>query len=45
MEAVFIERVLSTAGFSGLDKTGRAVAHFSSGFLSTADGDHPKSGG
>jgi hypothetical protein len=45
MEEVFIERFLAPAGFSGLDKTERAVAHFSSGFLSAADGDYLKSGG
>lgn len=41
----FIDRFLPATGFSGLDKTERAVAHFSSGFLSAADSDYLKSGG
>lgn len=41
----FIDRFSPATGFPGLDKTERAVAHFSSGYLSTADGDYLKSGG
>lgn len=41
----FIDRFSPATGFPGLDKTERAVAHFSSGFLSAADGDYLKSGG
>ncbi|MDZ7579347.1 MAG: DUF547 domain-containing protein [Deltaproteobacteria bacterium] len=41
----FVDRFLPASGFSGLDKTERAVANFSSGYLSAADGDYLKSGG
>jgi len=40
----FIDRFSPATGFSGLDKTERAVAHFSSGYLSVAGGDYLKSG-
>jgi hypothetical protein len=40
----FIDRFSPATGFPGLDKTERAVAHFSSGYLSAADGDYLKSG-
>ena len=41
----FIDRFSPAAGYSGLDKTERAVAHFCGGYLSAADGDYLKSGG
>lgn len=41
----FVGRFSPATGFSGLDKTERAVAHFSSGYLSAADGGYLKSGG
>jgi hypothetical protein len=41
----FIDRFSPATGFSGLDKTERAVAHFCGGYLSTEDGDYLKSGG
>jgi hypothetical protein len=40
----FIDRFSPATGLSGLDKTERAVAHFSSGYLFAADGDYLKSG-
>jgi hypothetical protein len=40
----FIDRFSPVTGFSDLDKTERAVAHFSSGYLSVADGNYLKSG-
>lgn len=41
----FIDRFSPATGFSGLDKTERAVANFCSGYLSAANGDYLKSGG
>ena len=41
----FVDRYSPAAGFSDLDKTERAVAHFCSDYLSPGDGDYLKSGG
>lgn len=41
----FVAGFSPPSGFSGLDKTERAVANFCSGFISASDGDHLKAGG
>lgn len=41
----FVARFSPPSGFSGLDKTERAVANFCSGYISASDGDHLKAGG
>ncbi|MFY9943490.1 MAG: DUF547 domain-containing protein [Desulfobacterales bacterium] len=41
----FVAGHLPSSGFSGLDKTERAVANFSSRYLSAADSDYLKTGG